>query len=667
MGPGGTWHGRPLTIIWIIETVIVYFWVISTVKTKVRMPFSEASQEWLKPDELPEKEFEERKSTIKRTQPDAEDAGKTKPIIKMNQPIAAEELINSLKSKGFKVSFEKYLRENPDPREVSYYEQSSVTIGSQRINLWSNSALYIEESNLVCLLAESASESWHYVMTIVNINSLEIESSRPRFHYQHEVEMIGSSKNMFTIKVKDELLHIDVSNFPEIKIVQPQREHYDIQIENTESKLTNASEELENTQPKTKSEFQELNRGTYCSIAGDVIISNAPYYQKRQMLISDILIILFYRGLPVKGHQSLYIIFGSITDKLEIEIGSKGYQDVVDLLFERFEIAEKEFYRLIELNDRFVLWCVPIEENFKILSRVEFKQDLDKGYELQTTNRLFLPWSTSREEILNNSAIPQLVKNNTPYFNCDIRFGNLIVKGPHPIFEREVNLYLLHKAKGAETFNDLRKAIKSLGKPIDVNNYEDGANRNYRCRIDYVDFKIYYTPGNSEIPELNVTQLSITKVPTTPIDLMKFSIQEITVEEYLLFEGENADRISFTDGITTIPEDVKKLFEAKKGLWVNHTHRKIGFTANGYCSIYSLSDITKITFVDSIGRYKASTEFRIILKNGTACTIFKDGDWSSYDKNNRNNISKMTGLPIDDHLVDNTYMDHDNWGSQENH
>lgn len=290
-GPGGIWHGWPLTIIWIIETLIVYFWVISTVKKKVRMPFSEVSQKWLKPEELPEKEFQEIKPTIEPSQHDSEDAGKTKQIIKMSQRIAAQELIDSLKKKGYKVSFEKYLRENPDPREVSYYEQSSVIIGSHRIDLWSNSALFIEESNLVCLLAESVSKSWHYEITVVNITSLEIASSPPEFHYQHEVEIIGSSKNMFTIKVKDELLHIDVSNFPTLK--------------------TWFSKE-----------------------------SNIP-------------------NIASKFPQSSTEPWG----------------------------------------------------NFEILSNQKFRLDFHKGYELQTSDRLFMNWSTTREEILNNPAIPKIIKN----------------------------------------------------------------------------------------------------------------------------------------------------------------------------------------------------------------------------------------------------------------
>jgi len=670
-GPGGTWHGWPLMIIWIIETLIVYFWVMSTVKKKVRMPFSEVSQKWLKPDELPENEFQERKPTIEPSQ--AESVGKSKQTVKMNPPFQAEELINSLNRKGFKVSFKNYLRENPDPRENSFYEQSSVTIGSKQIDLWNNSALYIEESNLVCLLAESVSASWHYDITIVDINSLKIESSRPRFHYQHEVEMIGSSKNMFTIKAKDSLLRIDVSNFPELKIAQSPIDRYDIQIENPESKLTDAVEKPENTQPKTTTKIQQSNRETYCSIAGDTIISNAPAGQEKKMLISSIRAIVFYKGFPVEGHESLYLIIRDVhsvlSNEFYIEIGSKGYQEVIDFLFKKFELNENEFYRLTTLNERLfsVLWRAPIEDSFEMLLDQKFSEDFHLGYEIQTNVPLFLPWSTTRKEILNNPDIPKTIMNETQCIECPIRFGPIVVKGPHSIFENEVKLYLLHKVKGGKAFDDLKRSIESLGTPVNIYYHEDGANKIYRCRIEYVDFKIYYDRENAEIPELNVTQLIITKVPTTPIDLMKFNLHEIAVEEYLTFAGDYDDGISFTDGITTVPEDVKKIFEAKSGLWVNHTHQKIGFTANGYCSIYSITDIAKIVFVDSIGRYKDPRQFRIILKDRAERTIFRDGYWSTYDDETRKIISEVTGLPIEDQLIDNMYMDDDNWGSQDRH
>lgn len=638
------------------------------------MPFSEVSQKWLKPEELSEKESQERKPTIEPSRPEAEDAGKKKQIIKMNPPVAAEELIDSLNKKGFKVSFEKYLRENPDPREVSYYEQSSVTIGSQRIDLWSKSALYIKESNLVCLLAESVSKVWHYEITVVNINSLEIVSLPTEFHYQHEVEMIGSSKNMFAIKVKDELLNIDVSYFPKLKIIQSQSEHYDIQTENKESRLNHVVEEHETKQSKATLKFQESSRGTNCSIAGDTIFSNAPDHKKRQMLISDIRVIVFYKGHPVEGYETLYLIlrdtYSVLNDEFYIDIGGKGYQEVHDFLFSKFKINEKEFYRLTTLNERLfqVLWRAPVNDNFEILSDRKVNSDFSKGYELQITNsRLFVPWSTTREEILCNPDIPKITRNNITCIECALRFGFIVVKGPHPIFQNEVKLYLLHKVKGGETFDDLKRSIESLGTPIDTYYYEDGADKIYHCRIDYVDFKIYYDQENAEIPELNVTQLIITKVPTTPIDLTKVSLSEIAVEEYLRFVGDNDDGITFTDGITTVPEDVKKIFEAKSGLWVNHTHRKIGFTANGYCSIYPITDIAKIVFVDSIGRYRDPRQFRIILKDGTERTIFRDGYWSTYDAEARKSILEVTGLPIEDQLIDNSYMDHDNWGSQDRH
>ncbi|NJN42816.1 MAG: hypothetical protein HC811_11880 [Flammeovirgaceae bacterium] len=69
--------------------------------------------------------------------------------------------------------------------------------------------------------------------------------------------------------------------------------------------------------------------------------------------------------------------------------------------------------------------------------------------------------------------------------------------------------------------------------------------------------------------------------------------------------------------------------------------------------------------MDSIGRYKDPRQFRIILKDGTERTIFRDGYWSTYDAEARKTMTEVTGLPIEDSLIDNMYMDHDNWGSQD--
>ncbi|NJN42817.1 MAG: hypothetical protein HC811_11885 [Flammeovirgaceae bacterium] len=467
----GTWwdiHGRSLAIVWIIETLIIYFWVMSAVKKKVRMPFSEVSQKWLKPEELSEKEFQETKPTIESSPRDVEYSEKIKKIANMNKPHSAEELINSLNRKGYKVSFEKYLRENPDPREVSYYEQSSVTIGSQRINLWSNSALYIEESNLVCLLAESVNKSWHYEITIVNTSSLEKESFSPECHYQHEVEMIGSSKNMFTIKVKDKLLHIDVSNFPAIKIIQEQIDQNDSLAKNAENKSMD-TKKSEHKKPKSTSGLRESNSAIYCSIAGDTIISNAPDRQKRQMLLSDIWAIIFYKGYPDKDNLNLYLIIrdkhSTLRNEFYITVGCPGYLETLNLLADNFQIHKEEIDRLSSLEGRLFeeLWHAPVEDTFEILPDQKFSEDFHLGYEIQTNVPLFLPWSTTHEEIINDPAIPKIIKNEVTCIECPIRFGPIVVKGPHPIFENEARLQILHKVEGPETFNNLRRSIESLG------------------------------------------------------------------------------------------------------------------------------------------------------------------------------------------------------------
>lgn len=250
------------------------------------------------------------------------------------------------------------------------------------------------------------------------------------------------------------------------------------------------------------------------------------------------------------------------------------------------------------------------------------------------------------------------------YIECPIRFGLILAKGPHPIFENEVKLHFLHKTEGAETFNNLKKSIESLGTLQDAYCYEDGKSKIYKCRINYVDFALYYQQTHVEVPEPYI-DMSITKIPSHPIDHAKFPQLEIAVEEYLLFQGESFERVSFTNGITETPSDVKELFGTEKGIWVNHSNKKIGFTANGYCSIYSTDDISKIIFVDSIGRYKEPKQFIITLKNGEVHKVFRDGDWTALDETSRHSISQLTGLPIEDQLVDNTYMDHDDWGYQD--
>jgi len=134
------------------------------------------------------------------------------------KPFFAKDLIETLQDRGYKVSFSSNLVENPDPREVNYYEQSSININGDRFDLWKTSVLFIAELELLCFLKNSDSKSWHFEITIVNISSLQIVSLPPEFFYEHEVEIIGSSKDTFSLKLEDQLVNINVSDFPNVDV-----------------------------------------------------------------------------------------------------------------------------------------------------------------------------------------------------------------------------------------------------------------------------------------------------------------------------------------------------------------------------------------------------------------------------------------------------------------
>ena len=137
----------------------------------------------------------------------------------ITKPFFAKDLIDKLQDKGFRISFSSNLVENPDPREVSYYEQSSININDDRFDLWKTSVLFIVELELLCFLKNSYSKTWHFEITIVNVNTLQIVSIPPEFFYEHEVEIIGSSKDTFSLKVKDQLVEVKVNDFPKVQLV----------------------------------------------------------------------------------------------------------------------------------------------------------------------------------------------------------------------------------------------------------------------------------------------------------------------------------------------------------------------------------------------------------------------------------------------------------------
>ncbi len=132
-------------------------------------------------------------------------------------PREIDELLKSLSKNNFKVSFNYEMIAHPDPREGGYYEQPVVSIGDRRIQAWSTQVLFIEERDLLCLLAESNAVRWDVEVTIANLKSLQITSVPPEFFYSGEAHLISSDKNTFYIKAKKRLLSVDVSGFPVLK------------------------------------------------------------------------------------------------------------------------------------------------------------------------------------------------------------------------------------------------------------------------------------------------------------------------------------------------------------------------------------------------------------------------------------------------------------------
>jgi len=308
----------------------------------------------------------------------------------------------------------------------------------------------------------------------------------------------------------------------------------------------------------------------------------------------------------------------------------KGFKKVYEELSKKFKFNDAFFFdnvnRKIELKKE--IWRRHYEPTYEILSG-NFN-DYENGFEIQSTEKQFISWDTTYEELEQNENI---VFEKSPYgqkiskFKHPIRIGNIILKDFSSYFDNSrTDSPILHfytqcfDKKGTDKSYDDLKRVLNIDIKVDENriSYERSDQKNMNYNFNGMNLSICYTYDSDWQFNGGYTSLTIENKRNYPDLLIDHNYEEkLEISAYLVLDGKIGISEDYKRSIKVKRRQrkVSDQFQEQTIIWRDDRNNKIGFSSNQFSQVYDKEEIKSFSIQNILpAKGSGSSYLEIVLE-----------------------------------------------------